>query len=48
MLVLVEGHACNQLLHKLCLPTLSPALKIAQTKVALVIKVFSRGHGELA
>lgn len=48
VLVLVERHACNQLLHKLRLPTLHPALKVAQTEITLVVKVLPRRHGELA
>lgn len=48
MLVLVERHPCNQLLHKLSLSSLSPALKVSHTEIALVVKMFSRRHGELA
>ena len=47
VLVLMERHSRHQLLHKLCLPSLCPALKVSQTELTLVVKVFARGHGEL-
>lgn len=45
--MLVEGHLINQLLHKLSLPGLCPALKHPETEISILVVLLLRGHGEL-
>ena len=48
MLVLVKRHPRYQLLDKLGLPKLGPALEQSEAHLPLLVVLLARGHGELA